>query len=424
MKIVALLGAWLALAPPTAGRPALAPPEQIWLVGAKIHVGDGTVVEDGVVHVVGDTVRAVGGAPLREKIPAGAPTIDLQGKLITPGLIAADTQLGLVEIGAESSTVDATRQDPHPVHAGYDPAAAIHAESSLIQVQAIEGITTAAVSPSGGLFPGSVAWIDLVYGDHQGIVARPRIAVDLDLGQGPEQSRAATLAQVRRVLDDARLYARSKGAHERRALRDLAAHPHDLEALAPVLAGRIPLIVRANRASDILAALRLAADYRLDIAVLGGAEAWKVAEALARAKVPVVVEPSSNLPGSFEALGSRLENAALLHRAGVSVVIAHLGEAHNVRNVTQEAGIAVAYGLDWEAALSAITLNVARAYGMDDRYGSVAVGKVANLVVWPGDPFELSNRPERVFVRGREIPMTSRQTILRDRYLDLSGYRP
>jgi imidazolonepropionase-like amidohydrolase len=229
---------------------------------------------------------------------------------------------------------------------------------------------------------------------------------------------------MRRVLDDAKFYAKNKRAHDRRAMRDLSAHPSDLEALGPVLARRIPLTIGANRASDILAALALAEDYRIRIAIQGGAEAWKVADALAKAKVTVMLTPSSNLPGSFDTLGSRLDNAALLAAAGVEVVIADMGEVHNIRNITQEAGIAVAYGLDREQALSALTLNVARVYGMDQRYGSIATGKVANLVVWPGDPFELSNMPDQVYIRGRAIPMVSRQTLLRDRYLDLSKYAP
>jgi imidazolonepropionase-like amidohydrolase len=136
----------------------------------------------------------------------------------------------------------------------------------------------------------------------------------------------------------------------------------------------------------------------------------------------VVVQPSSNLPGSLDQLGARLDNAALLHEAGVRVGIAVLGEAHNVRNVTQEAGIAVANGLPPAVALSAVTLELARIYGMDAHYGSLAPGKVANLVVWDGDPFELSRWPTQVWVRGRAIPMRSRQTLLRDRYRDLERF--
>lgn len=418
---LALLGLCLSSAPVDAAPPAQT---DLWLYGGEIHVGNGRVIEGGVIHIVGDSIAEIGGPELKSKIPKGVRALNVEGKWITPGLIAADSQLGLIEIGAEKSTHDNSRADEHPVRAGYDPATAINAESSLLQVQAIEGVTTAAVAPTGGLFTGSVAWIDLRHGDHTGIVAKSAVAVDANLGHGPGHSRAATLAHVKRVLDDAKFYGKNKRAHDRRAMRDLAAHPRDLEALQPVLARRVPLTVTANRASDILAAIALAEEYKIDIAIQGGREAWKVADELAKAKVPVMMTPSANLPSNYDTLGSRLENAGLLSKAGVEVVIAELGEAHNVRNITQEAGIAVAYGMDWEEALSALTLNVAKAYGMDKTYGSLESGKIANVVVWPGDPFELSNFPDQVYIRGEAIPMRSRQTLLRDRYLDLSGYTP
>jgi imidazolonepropionase-like amidohydrolase len=292
----------------------------------------------------------------------------------------------------------------------------------LFQVQAIDGITSAAVTPQGGLFAGKVAWIDLVAGDHRRLVASEGVGMRASLGQVVDGSRAATLQRMREVLDDARFYRTRKGAYDRRQSRDLAAHRLDLEALAPVLDRRIPLIVSAQRASDLLALVRLKEELRIDIVAVGGTQAWQVADELARAKIPVVVQPSQNLPGSYDTLGARLDNAALLAAAGVELGIAVLGEAHNVRNVTQEAGIAIAHGLPREAALTAITLNIARAYGMDAHYGSIAPGKVANLVVWDGDPFELSQRPSAVWIRGVPITMRSRQTELRDRYLDLRRF--
>jgi len=286
----------------------------------------------------------------------------------------------------------------------------------------MEGVTSAAVSPNGGLISGQVAWVDLVHGAKDA-VARPRVAIDAALGQSYGGSRAATLAKLREVLTDARFYRQRRAAHDRRQSRDLAAHPLDLAALQPVLARRIPLTVSANRASDILALLEVARELRIRLAILGGAQAWRVAEELAKADVIVIIQPSRNLPSSFDSIGARLDNAALLHRAGVRVGIAMLGEAHNLRNVTQEAGIAVAYGLDREAALQAITLNIAEAYGMAEHYGSIEAGKVANIAVWETDPFELSNWPTQVYIRGKAVPMVSRQTLLRDRYMNLSSFR-
>lgn len=422
----AFLGGGLGLAFTTclgghASRADAAPPPAapvIALVGAELHVGDGAVIKDAVVTVIGETIADVGGPDRRARLPAGAAVVDLAGRLLTPGFIAADTALGLVEIDLEPSTRDDSLGVGDPVHAAYDAAAALQAGSSLIQVQAIEGITSAAVTPGGGFLSGQVAWIDLVHGDRERMLVRPRIAARGALGQAYAGSRAATLAKLREVLADARLYRARRGDHERAQLRELAAHPRDLEALFPVLDRKVPLVLAAERESDIAAAVDLAREEKLRITLVGAGEAWKLARRLADAKIPVIVQPTSNLPGSLDSLGARLDNAALLADAGVDVAIATFGAPHNLRNVAQEAGIAVANGLAWERALTATTLAVARAYGMEASHGSVSRGKVANLVVWDHDPFELSSFPRQVYIRGQAIPMVSRQTLLRERYRD------
>lgn len=388
---------------------------------AKIHVGDGTVLEDAAVAITGTRITAV--APTAQiGLGAKTKTYDLKGKWLTPGFIAAATPLGLVEIGAEDSTVDTQRKDDKPIRAGYDASVAVNADSSLIAVNAIEGITSAAVTPVGGLVSGQVAWIDLVAGDHAGIVAKPRIAVHAHLGQAFGGSRAATLARLTETLDDAEFFATRRTAFDRRQSRDLVAHPRDLQALLPVLAGQTPLVVGAHRASDLLALVDLAKERGLRLVIVGAAQGHMVADALAKAGVTAIVRPSENLPGGLDRLGARLDNAAKLHAAGVRVGIGVLDEAHNVRNVAQEAGIAIAHGLPAEVALTAVTHNVAVAYGMDAHYGTVAVGKVANLAAWDDDPFELANVPTQVWVRGQALSMRSRQTQLRDRYLDLSRF--
>ncbi|MGB1698776.1 MAG: amidohydrolase family protein, partial [Nannocystaceae bacterium] len=315
------------------------------------------------------------------------------------------------------STRDRSRADDSPIRAGYEPSSAINADSSLIQIQALEGVTSAAVAPAGGVLSGQVAWIDLLQGAHEEIVYAAGVAVDGRLGQAVAGSRAATIAMLRRTLEDARLLRGRSSAYERRQLRDLAADAADLEALFPVLDKKIPLTLRANRVSDLLAALKLAKDFDLRLVILGGAEGWKVREALADAGVTVIVQPSSNLPQSFDSLGSRLENAALLHAAGVTVGIAVLGDPHNVRNARQEAGIAASYGLPREVAVAAMTKHIAEAYGMEQSHGSLEPGKVANVVVWSGDPLELASWPEAVIIRGEQVPLVSRQSELRDRYL-------
>ncbi len=400
---------------------AAAKRERVVFTNAKILVGDGSMpIDGGSILIEGDAITRVE----RTAITGGdgALIVDLAGKLVTPGLIAADTAIGLTEVSLEDSTHDDSRRDASAIKAGYDPSVAINADSSLIPVQAIEGVTTAAVAPRGGLLSGSVAWIDLLAGEHSKIVAASAVAVVGNLGRSHDGSRAAAIAELRRVFEDARWYRQNERNYERNQTRPLAAHPFDLRALWPVLDKQIPLVVRAHRASDLLALIKVKADFGIELSIVGASEGWKVAKELAAADITLVVQPSDNLPDNFDVLGARLDNAKLLHEAGVRVGIAHF-DSHNVRNMTQEAGLAVANGLPHAAAISAVTLNVAKAYGMDDRYGSIAAGKVANLVVWDGDdPFELSCWAEQVWIRGRKIAMTSRQTQLRDRYMNLDSF--
>jgi imidazolonepropionase-like amidohydrolase len=426
-----VLGLVLIAAPLQAAPPSTAPVEapigdSVILTNATLWVGDGTVIENASIRIEkGEFVEIRSGAIA---VPGTIPVIDVEGKLVTPGLIAADTQLGLVEIGLESSTHDDARGENggaggvESIRSGYDPSSAINADSSLLAVQAIEGVTTAAVSPIGGLLSGQVAWIDLLPGRHGELVAERGIAVAGNLGQAFAGSRAAGVSELLRAFEDAAWYRLNQKNFDRGQARELVAHPLDLRALWPVIDKHIPLIVHAHRASDMLALIELAKQLDIRITIVGATEGWKVAEQLAAAKLSVVVQPTQNLPGSFETLGARLDNAALLAAAGVPVAIAHF-DTHNARNMTQEAGIAIANGLDPKLALSALTLEVARAYGMEADYGSVAVGKVANLVIWDGtDPFELSCWPTQVYVRGEPIEMRSRQTELRDRYFDLEVF--
>jgi imidazolonepropionase-like amidohydrolase len=205
--------------------------------------------------------------------------------------------------------------------------------------------------------------------------------------------------------------------------REYAASRLDLEALARVVRGDMPLVVSVHRASDIESVLRFAAEQRLRIVLTGASEAWMVAPAIAAAGVPVVLNPLANLPERFEALGSTLTNAKILHGAGV--VIAFMsGEAHNARNVRQAAGNAVAHGLPWEAALAALTANPAKIWGVSATCGTLEIGKDADLVVWSGDALEVTSAAELVFIAGVEIPLESRQSYLARRYLRPGGDPP
>ena len=305
-----------------------APGGRVAIVGGTVHDGTGRVLQDAVVELEGARIVRVGpGEPT-----AGATVVDAKGKIVTPGLIAAATALGLVEIDAEASTRDSAPGGDDAIRAAYDAAVGINANNSLLAVQAIDGVTTAASTPQGGLLSGQVSWIDLLPGHHRDIVAKPRVALAGALGQQVAGSRVAALARLAEVLDDARFYRDRRAAFDRRASRDLVAHRLDLAALGPVLGREVPLVLEAHSASDLLALADLAKAQALRVVVVGGTQAWQVADTLATAKIPVIVQPTANLPGSFERLGARLDNAASLHEAGVPVGIAVLGEAHNVRN--------------------------------------------------------------------------------------------
>jgi imidazolonepropionase-like amidohydrolase len=219
------------------------------------------------------------------------------------------------------------------------------------------------------------------------------------------------------ALDDVRAFQRNRAAFDRGESRELALSRADLEALIPVVEGRMPLVVSVSRAADIRGALKLARDRNLRLIIESGEEAWAVAAELAAARVPVILNPTVDLPARFESSGATLENARRLHEAGVLLAIVGDRTGHYARQARYNAGIAVTNGLPASVALQAITLNPARIYGVDDRFGSLEAGKDGDLVIWDGDPFEPMTRAVNVVIRGVEQPMTSRQIQLRDRYL-------
>ncbi|MBN8714258.1 MAG: amidohydrolase family protein [Xanthomonadales bacterium] len=383
----------------------------VYTLGAAGKIEHGTVlIKDGRIAAVGTDVA----------IPADAGRIDATGKVVTPGIFDPESQFGVVEVGAVRETRDGSAGDSR-FSAAFDVAEAINPRSVLIPVNRIAGVTRAMVSPTNGgkrIIAGRGAIIDL--GSTEGFIHRDPAAMFATLGEsGARQvggSRAAALLALREALQDARDYADNASAYAKNQRRSYALSMLDLQALGPVLDGKQPLVIEVNRASDIEAALRLAQDFKLKLIVSGGAEAWMVADELAKAKVPVMLNPLEDLPAHFETLGSTLENAARLQKAGVLIAFA-TGDTHNARNVTQAAGNAVANGLPWLDALKALMLNPARIYGMDQDLGTLEQGKLADVVVWSADPLELSSAADQVFIAGRKIPMVSRQTMLRDRYL-------
>jgi imidazolonepropionase-like amidohydrolase len=410
--------------PPKPPAPTVAEAPALVYTGATIHTGTGEVIADGSVVVAQGKILQIGKSVTA---PPGAQTISAKGMVITPGLVDALTSVGLVEVDDEDRTRDDAQGQGDPIRAGFRAADGYNPASVLIGVTRAEGLTSVGVVPRGGIISGQSAWADLDGATAADALAAAPLALHVRLGAGlyGEGSGTATaILRVREAFDDARVFQKNRAAWERNQTRRFAPSRLDLEALAGALDGKLPVVFHVDRAADILAALALAREFGLRPVIAGGAEAWKVAPALAAAKVPVIVNPLTT-PGTFDALGAREDNAARLFAAGVPTAISTTTmnngaeTSHNVRKLRQLAGNAVRSGLPHDAAIAAITRVPAEALGMGARYGTLAPGRVANLVVWSGDPLELSTRVVDVVIRGKRVSLRSRQTELLEKYRTL-----
>ncbi len=385
------------------------------LTGGRVFA-EGRLQEGLTVVIEGERVAAVAAGAVA---PARCRTLDVSGQVVTPGLIDPFTRLGALEVPLEPATVDHDAgAAAGPVRAAFQVADAYNPRSVLIPVARREGVTAVLTLPVGGVVSGRSAFAELDGATQRQAVRRSVTALHASIGGG-DGSRAASWALLRQLFEEAALFQRTRAQWERNASRPFANHWRDLEAVQAALAREVPLVVQADRASDIEAALALARAHDLRLVVAGGAEAWLLADALAERRVGVIVDPLLYGPGSFDQVHARVDNAAMLRARGVPVMLSTF-DAHNVRRLRQIAGNAVRGGLPWEAALEAITRTPAEVFGWPDQ-GRLQAGAVANVVVWSGDPLELSTRAERVFVRGREVSLETRQTKLRDRYLTLPG---
>jgi imidazolonepropionase-like amidohydrolase len=420
----------------------------IAIVNARLETITQGTIESGTLLMANGRIVALGRAV---QVPSDARVIDARGGTVTPGLIASSTNLAIAEVNQIAETRDdsgGTR-----ISAGFDVQYGVNAWSAQLPVARDSGVTHAVISPlvgaaeafddeeehaalqGGGenagaynaLFAGQAALLRL---DASPLpVMRARIAMALDLGQAGAQhgggSRAASIILVKAALADARHYARNRAAYDRGASRTYGLPTFDLEALIPVVEGRTPLLIRVSRAADIRQALALGREENVHIILEDAQEAWLVAEEIAAAKIPVLLDPQDDLPRSFELLGARLDNAARLQRAGVTIAIKGSRNFNSLRPIRLNAGVAVAYGLSRDEALRAITLNPARIWGIADRAGSLEVGKDADVVVWSGDPLEALSYATNVIVGGVEQATRSRRLELQDRYAHPDdGYPP
>lgn len=395
------------------------------LGGQTIAIRGGTVfpvsapkIEGGTVLITNGRITAVG---RNVAVPAGTKVIDATGKWVTPGLIHANANAGTGVAGL-GVFGEATKEGD--VNPSFNLAAGIDAAAITIPVARTGGVTTGVLSPNGSFLPGASVVVDFAGERSDQMVVRAPAALVIDLSNASKGAgggaRGGTLARLRQLFADALEFDRRRLEYRRGATQPLAAPAAELEALLPALRGQLPVYLTANRRLDIENALKLAADYRLRMVLSGAVEGWKVAPAIARAGVPVALEPNTDIP-NFDGLGARLDNATLLREAGVKILIAQ-GDPGGERSLRYAAGNTVRNGMSWDDALKAVTLWPAEALGLT-QYGSLEVGKVGNVVIWSGDPFEFSSAAETVIIRGSETSLRTREHELRDRYRRLPPAR-
>lgn len=387
------------------------------IVNAKVWTGTDTGTLDNATIYVSD--GEIAGLGVNFAAPSGTDLIDANGNWVTPGIFSPISRTGLVEVGAEDSTNDtsaATTELSVALRAadGFNPAA------TSVAVTRIEGVTRIAVAPSNGA--------SMIAG--QGFVADTSGAADsivderafvyINLGEGGAGlaggSRPAAWAALRGAFADARGYPARFMAHNE---GDTLTRT-DAQAFGPAVRGQQLILIAAHRASDLRMIMDLKAENpNLNIAIVGADEGWIVADELAAAGIPVIIDPYSNLPASFSQLGATSRNAERLIAAGVPTAFTHASfDSQQARLALQSAGNAVANGVNYDDAMAALTVVPAAIFGLDN-YGTIARGSMADLVIWDGDPLEVSSAPTAVFINGEAQSLESRQTKLRDRYLDL-----
>tara|TARA_B110000211_G_scaffold170026_1_gene191875 strand:+ start:498 stop:1658 length:1161 start_codon:yes stop_codon:yes gene_type:complete len=362
--------------------------EQGVLKGASIVMDNGKITAINPAEVIADEI------------------IDANGKIVTPGFIASNNQLGLVEVGAVAGSRDA---GDDKAGIDFDVSLAYNAHSSLIPYARKGGVTRDVITPYGGdsIFAGLASVVDLS-GSLESDVQK-QAALVVHLGERRKGSRAFTLQTLINKLDahQTKLSKKDKKDDDKPSTED--------KVMAKVLSGDMPLVISVSRAADIIELIKVKEQFGVNLVLSGAQDAVVVKEHIAKANIPVIISAMDNLPGSFDSLHANLNNAGLLEKAGVKVLLTVGGDAsHNIYQLRYDAGNAVSYGMSQQGALKAVTSNVADVFGINA--GSIEVGKAADVVMWTNDPFEISSNISRMFINGTEVSTQSRQDKLRDRY--------
>jgi Imidazolonepropionase and related amidohydrolases len=391
--------------------------QDLFIRGATVHTaGEQGVLSNADVLVRDGKIAAVGSGL---NAPSGVSTVDAQGRALTPGLFGGLTAIGIEEVSLEPTTVDSAVILHAPAfemawRPEFDVTSAYNPRSVLVPVARIEGLTWTMLSPAsddgGALLTGQGGAVALD-GRYDSVLAGTH-ALFINLGGDANAVSAGSRAGQWMLLEQAIRETRSPTAQD----EHLLLHPLGREALAKYLnGGRV--VFNVNRAADIRRAVAFAKRNGMKPIIAGGAEAWVVADELAREKVPVLLDALVNLPYNFDDIGARLDNATLLNKAGVRIAFTQFNESHNARKIRQLAGNAVAHGLPKDAAIAALTSEPAEIFGLAGGRGRIARGQAADLVLWSGDPLEVTSAADQVWIGGRAVEMRSRQTELRDRYL-------
>lgn len=402
--------------------------QTVAIVNARvITMAAGGEIESGTIVIRDGVIQAVG-AGLR--VPEGIRTVDARGAVVTPGLIAADTQIVASDLYGGDGTYDLSAHSD-AFSAAFDISRLVNPSSIVAPVIRAGGFTHAFLTPTyeaeGRLWPfaGQTAAIHL--GESGEMLVKAKVAMLAQLRaptpRSPEYppnrqglAWGATFVALATAFDEVRRYAEAPARWRLESSQASGLTRADMEALVPVIKRSTPLIVRVNKAAHIQQVLSFAREQKLRIILLEAQEGWKVAAEIAAAGVPAIINPTMTLPSTLDTLASRPENGALLAAAGVRLAFTGPSHFHRVREIRTNAGMAVAHGLSFNDALAALTINPATMFGLGDRFGSIEPGKEADLVVWSGDPLQALSWPLAVYIHGVEQPLRSRHQELSDRY--------
>jgi imidazolonepropionase-like amidohydrolase len=410
---------------------AQGPADTYAIRNVRIITVTGPVIESGTVVIANGKIAAVGA---NASVPSGARIIDGKGLSVYPGMIDADTEIGLTEIGSVAGSVDTNEIGDNNANIHVD--VAIRPDSSHIAVTRVNGITTALTAPRGGLIAGQSAILNLDGWTPREMVLKSPAAMHINWpgggggGRGGEfggfgQQRSATEARreqdrqienLKKILRDAAAYGDAKDARAKDSSLPKQDVDLKLDALIPVVRGQMPVVINVSLERDIKAVIAFVGELKLKAIISGGIEAYKVADQLKAKNIPVIVGPVLRVPvKEDDPYDAAFANAGLLSKAGVKIAFQTNDSAYS-RNLPYHAGMAAAFGLPKEEALKAVTIYPAEIFGIADRVGSIEQGKIANLIVTDGDPLEIRTQIKHVFINGRDIPLTSRHTELYEKY--------